>query len=358
MRWIAGLQDICTNSKYDLVVCGNVRPTFAAMLKEKHPGLPLVYATDTPIFPTTAMGPPSQASRLQTSPSLYYRAKWHKHAWDEFSQFGEIFNHTRRDVFDLPPVTMASYVKDTFHRFDTLPVLNMFSERLIARPKDWPANHVVTGPCIVGPDTNYTPDPRITDWLKAGPPPVFFGYGMVSASSMPKKARVDHFASFRHSIMNASEELDIRARGVIFTRGFEDVGGAHTGFGLHQQLLYVPHLPEWWLLPKCQGAVVDGNSTTLQHVLRCGLPTLVLPPGPQAPSHQLWGVAAEAQGVAQVKQRYQMTTLVIGGIVQSMYTDSRKKWVDKAKKLATQLQEEEDGAVKAATTALKLVNLS
>ncbi|MCX4673405.1 hypothetical protein OG453_43375 [Streptomyces sp. NBC_01381] len=56
-------------------------------------------------------------------------------------------------------------------------VLHGFSPRIVPRPTDWPQGHEVCGYWWPQPPPGWEPDQRLLDFLDAGPPPVFAGFG-------------------------------------------------------------------------------------------------------------------------------------------------------------------------------------
>nr|WP_254896644.1 glycosyltransferase [Amycolatopsis sp. Hca4] len=69
------------------------------------------------------------------------------------------------------------------------PVLCGFSGAVVPRPPDWPARVHVTGYWFLdtaSPD----PDPRLRDFLAAGPPPVYVGFGSMQPADAERTAAV------------------------------------------------------------------------------------------------------------------------------------------------------------------------
>jgi len=56
-------------------------------------------------------------------------------------------------------------------------VLFGYSKYLVPKPYDWPANYQVTGFWQLKEGQNYQPPEALTDFLAAGPPPLYLGFG-------------------------------------------------------------------------------------------------------------------------------------------------------------------------------------
>jgi UDP:flavonoid glycosyltransferase YjiC (YdhE family) len=134
------------------------------------------------------------------------------------------------------------------------PVLCGFSDAVVPRPPDWPARVHVTGYWFLDPGP-WRPDPRLRDFLAAGPPPVYVGFG----SMRPADAEAT-FAIVRTALRRA------RLRGLLATSG----PGS-------DDLLTVGDVPHAWLFPRTAAVVHHGGAGTTAAALRAGVPSLVCP---------------------------------------------------------------------------------
>ncbi|KDN17367.1 glycosyltransferase [Amycolatopsis rifamycinica] len=132
-------------------------------------------------------------------------------------------------------------------------VLCGFSDAVVPRPPDWPGRVHVTGYWFLGTAVA-RPDPRLRDFLAAGPPPVYVGFG----SMRPADAEAT-FAVVRTALRRAG------LRGVL-------------GAGLDaDDLLVVGDVPHEWLFPRTAAVVHHGGAGTTAAGLRAGVPALVCP---------------------------------------------------------------------------------
>ncbi|GHG07337.1 glycosyl transferase [Amycolatopsis bullii] len=133
------------------------------------------------------------------------------------------------------------------------PVLCGFSDAVVPRPPDWPARVHVTGYWFL--DTaNPRPDSRLRDFLAAGPPPVYVGFGSMQPD-------------------NAERTFDV-VRKALRRTGLRGVLGAGVD---DDDLLVAGDVPHEWLFPRTAAVVHHGGAGTTAAGLRAGVPTLVCP---------------------------------------------------------------------------------
>jgi len=53
------------------------------------------------------------------------------------------------------------------------------SPTLIAKPQDWGSHINITGFSFLSKSSTYTPPDDLAEFLKAGPPPVYIGFGSI-----------------------------------------------------------------------------------------------------------------------------------------------------------------------------------
>lgn len=134
-------------------------------------------------------------------------------------------------------------------------VLCGFSEAVVPRPADWPARVHVTGYWFLDPPAGWRPDPRLRDFLAAGPPPVYVGFG----SMRPAEAE-QTFDVVRTALRRAG------LRGLLGTDAEPS-----------DDILPVHDVPHAWLFPRTAAVVHHGGAGTTAAALRAGVPSLVCP---------------------------------------------------------------------------------
>ncbi|MCB5182580.1 glycosyltransferase [Streptomyces antimicrobicus] len=157
-------------------------------------------------------------------------------------------------------------------------VVHGFSPRVVPRPADWPAGHRAEGywwPAGPGPD--WRPDPRLADFLDAGPPPVFLGFGSFVTTDAERLSR-----------------LLARACRLARVRGVIQAGWS----GLHAEgpdLLTVAEVPHSWLFPRTAAVVHHAGAGTTAAGLRAGVPAV---PVPVQLDQHFWAARLTALGAA------------------------------------------------------------
>lgn len=156
----------------------------------------------------------------------------------------------RTGTLDLPAAGARGPRRDS-------PVLCGFSDAVVPRPPDWPARVHVTGYWFLDPPAGWRPDPRLRDFLAAGPPPVYVGFG----SMRPAEAE-QTFAEVRTALRRAG------LRGLL---------GTDAPVEPADDLRPVHEVPHAWLFPRTAAVVHHGGAGTTAAALRAGVPSLVCP---------------------------------------------------------------------------------
>ncbi len=156
------------------------------------------------------------------------------------------------------------------------PVRYAYSPTVVPRPADWPAAAQVAGYLWPARAEGWSPDPRLTDFLQAGPPPVFIGFGSVVTDA----GRLSRIA------VDA-----LRAAGV---RGVVQAGWS----GLRacgDDVLTVGEVPHDWLFPRMSALVHAAGAGTTAAGLRAGVPAV---PVPVQLDQTFWAARLTALGVS------------------------------------------------------------
>jgi len=181
--------------------------------------------------------------------------------------FRKATNEARARVCGLPP-RKSLWVGH--------PMLYGVSPALVPRPADWPSNALICGQWLA-PAKQYTPPDALSEFLAAGEPPVYIGFGSMGGFD-PKQllqAMVDGLAGRR----------------VLFYPGWSGVRASD----LPANVFVVGDTPHDWLLPRTSVAVHHGGSGTTHSAARAGVPSVVVPfAGDQA----FWAERLHRAGVA------------------------------------------------------------
>ena len=242
----------------DLLIAG-IGGLFVAFALAEKLGLPLVQAHYIPFTPTRAfpsfvipkrphwMGGP--VNRL--SYTLAQQMMW--------QAYRPADNIARKEVLDLPAApTMGPFDSDLANRY---PVLYGYSPSVIPRPSDWDSRIHVTGYWFLDPSADWTPPADLVEFLQAGAPPVYVGFGSVSSRNPEQTASL---------VLGA---LDSAGQRAVVLSGW----GGMRATGLPQSVQMIDSVPFSWLFPRVAAVVHHGGAGTTSEGLRAGVPSIVVP---------------------------------------------------------------------------------
>jgi len=173
--------------------------------------------------------------------------------------------------------TRRASLADFMRAWNASPTLLAVSPIILPPPRDWPAHVQLTGYWRM-PASNYEPPPALSHFLKAGPPPVYIGFGSMSSGSPHDTTRL---------LLEALERSGQRA---IIQRGWANLGSDE----LPDSVLMVDNLPHDWLFPRMSAIIHHGGAGTTAEALHAGVPSCAIPHvGDQA----YWGRRVQALGV-------------------------------------------------------------
>jgi UDP:flavonoid glycosyltransferase YjiC (YdhE family) len=143
------------------------------------------------------------------------------------------------------------------------PLIDNRSPALIPKPKDW-ADHIsISGFYFLPLASAYTPDKALMDFLEAGPPPVYIGFGSIV---------VDDPDAMTRMIFEAVELAGVRA---LVSQGWGGLG-AHE-LGKPDSIFMLGNIPHDWLFKHVAAVVHHGGAGTTAAGVLAGKPTVVVP---------------------------------------------------------------------------------
>jgi UDP:flavonoid glycosyltransferase YjiC (YdhE family) len=140
------------------------------------------------------------------------------------------------------------------------PTFHGFSPAVVPRPSDWRPQLEVVGYWWPRRPTGWTPPPELVDFLAAGPPPVFIGFGSMAPGQ--------------------GERLSGPVRSAVHRAGVRAVvqaGSAGLTVGPHPGLLGIGEVPHDWLFPQMAAVVHHAGAGTTAAGLRAGVPAVPVP---------------------------------------------------------------------------------
>jgi UDP:flavonoid glycosyltransferase YjiC (YdhE family) len=188
----------------------------------------------------------------------YNRLTYHLAEQVGWQVFRPTINRWRRQVLGLPAASLLGYFRQLGTR--RCPTLNGFSARVVPRPADWGEHVHVTGYWFPE-DEHWQPPDDLLAFIRAGPPPVFVGFG-----SMP----VRNPAHTTQVILEALRRTGQRA---ILHAGWAGMGE----LALPDYAFRISYAPYGWLFPRMAMVIHHGASGTTAFGLRAGVPSLAVP---------------------------------------------------------------------------------
>jgi sterol 3beta-glucosyltransferase len=159
-----------------------------------------------------------------------------------------------RSTLGLPVQSRRHY---QHRRAATWPILYGFSRHVLPRPRDWRDGLDVTGYWWATDGRTWQPPRELTDFLQAGPPPVFVGLGSTAT------ARGQHLS---HLFTSALRRAGVRG---IIQSGWAGLGSESP------ELFNVDYdLPHAWLFPQTAAIVHHCGAGTVAAALRAGVPSI------------------------------------------------------------------------------------
>lgn len=231
--------------------------------------------------------------------------------------FRDITNLWRAEQLGLPPepVWGARRLLD----WPDVPVLSGFSEVVLPKPRDWPANHHVTGYWFTSSPAS-EPDQAVVDFLEDGPQPVYVGFGSM-ADPEP-----DRLADVLQQALRKS-----RLRAIVAT------GWAKLPIETSDRALVVESVSHEWLFPRVAAAVHHGGSGTTGAALRGGVPSVIIPYFFDQP---LWAQRVARLGAgAQPLPRRKLTAERLAEALDDVVNDPSK--LDRARALSQRIRSED-----------------
>ena len=203
------------------------------------------------------------------------------------------------------------------------PALLAYSEALFPTPYDWPEWLQTVGFFTPTPDLRAQIGvsgipPQLEDWLAAGPPPVFLGFG-----SMPV---LDERAMLR-TIREALAALGVRG---ILAAGWSELDAAGD-----DTLYVVDDVDHVSLLPRCAAAVHHGGAGTIAASVGAGLPTVVCSVWWDQP---FWGARCRKLGIGDT---FPFAKLDSRRLVNALRTVLRPTVARRAEQIARRMGEED-----------------
>lgn len=209
--------------------------------------------------------------------------------------FKDSTNHFRTQN-GLNPTTYRQFHK----RWRSLPVLHGMSPLITPNSQEWNDQTTVSGYWFLDEGTTWQPSQALVDFIQAGEPPVYIGFGSMTSKNP-----------------QATGELLMKAIVDSGERGIINTGWA--GFNssdIPEQVFLIDGAPHDWLFPQMKAIVHHGGAGTTAAALRSGKPNMVVSHMADQP---YWGRRVHELGVgANFIRRHQLTAEGLAQAIREM----------------------------------------
>ncbi|KAI9708177.1 MAG: hypothetical protein M1820_004131 [Bogoriella megaspora] len=303
-------------------------PSFAHVHIAERLGIPLHMMFTFPYSPTQAFPHPLANIRAGNVDANY--TNFMSYPLVELMTWqglGDLVNKFRIETLGLEPVSTI-WAPGQLYRLK-VPYTYLWSPSLAPKPPDWGPEIDIGGFVFLELAQSFEPPQELTDFLNAGEPPVYIGFGSIV---------VDNPDRFTKLIFDAVKQAGVRA---LVSKGWGGIGG--DGHDVPDNILMLGNTPHDWLFPKCSAVVHHGGAGTTAIGLKCAKPTMIVPFFGDQP---FWGsmVSRAGAGAKECIPYKKLTTEKLAeGIRQCLTPEAKEKVMEMAKGM----EKEGDGATNA-----------
>jgi sterol 3beta-glucosyltransferase len=170
-----------------------------------------------------------------------------------------VVNQLRKEQLNLSPIPL--WVNQSRKWQQSSPVIYGFSPTVVPKPPEWGNNIEITGYWFLDRKGLWQPPTELADFLAAGPPPVYVGFGSMSTRK-PKETTELVLQALSHT----------RQRGLLLT-GW----GGLNQVELPENIFIIENAPHDWLFSQMAAVIHHGGAGTTAAGLRAGVPTIIVP---------------------------------------------------------------------------------
>lgn len=236
--------------------------------------------------------------------------------WEGLGDIVNKFRKTSLSLDALDGMTAPSLI----HRLK-IPVSYLWSPAVLPKPSDWGDNIDICGFSFLPSKPDYKPPEDIANFLKAGPTPIYVGFGSIVA---------DDQTTLTKTVFEAVRKSGQRA---IVSKGWGNLGV--KGVEVPDNILVIGSCPHDWLFRQVSCVIHHGGAGTTAAGLALGCPTIIIP---FFGDQQFWGeiVAQAGAGPLPIPHR-QLTVDKLSDAIKKALEPSVK---ERARELATKMEKE------------------
>lgn len=232
---------------------------------------------------------------------------------------GDIINKFREDTLNLLTLSQAA-ATTVLHRLK-IPYTYCWSPALIPKPKDWGRYISISGFYFLSLASNYQPASDLAEFLAAGPPPVYIGFGSIV---------VDDPNGMTKLIFDAVKKTGQRA---LVSKGWGGLGGDELD--KPEGAFMLGNCPHDWLFQHVSCVVHHGGAGTTAAGIALGRPTVIVPFFGDQP---FWGAMVARAGAGPSPIPYKVLTA--DNLAEAILMALKPETLDRAKELGEKIREE------------------
>ncbi len=241
----------------DMLICGFLG--IAALCVAERNRIPAVFAPSFPLYQITSAYPPV------TSPLPDTGIGWINRLLHRFEYAGgytmrPTLNRWRTESLGLPSYSWSQPFPFGTINGQPLTKLFAYSTHLLPRPDDYPPHTHVTGYWFLDHDENWNPPTGLRDFLDAGEPPIYAGFGSLIDNNPEQLVE---------TILKATRATGNR---LILLGGWADYQVKPA-----DDVFVVSEVPHDWLFPRVKAVIHHGGAGTTAAGLRAGVPSVITP---------------------------------------------------------------------------------
>lgn len=268
-------------------------PSFAHIHCAEKLGVPVHLMFTMPWSPTQAF--PHPLANVQSSNADPHLTNLISYTLVEaltWQGLGHVINRFREQNLRLDPVSLM-YAPSILNRLH-IPYTYCWSPALIPKPKDWGSNISISGFYFLSLASTFTPSIDLQEFLDAGPPPVYIGFGSIV---------VDDPDAMTAMIFEAIKKAGVRA---LVSKGWGGIGKGDMA--IPERVFMLGNTPHDWLFKRVSCVVHHGGAGTTAAGIALGKPTVVVPFFGDQP---FWGAMIARAGAGPIPIPYKKLTAEI-----------------------------------------------
>lgn len=195
------------------------------------------------------------------------------------------------------------------------------SPAVLPKPTDWGKNIDICGYTFLPSRPDYTPPDELDAFLKAGPTPIYVGFGSIVVDDQVKLTKI------------VFEAVQTSGQRAIISKGWGNFGADEMD--IPDNIFIIGNCPHDWLFRQVSCVIHHGGAGTTAAGLALGCPTIIVP---FFGDQEFWGgiVARAGAGPAPIPHKY-LTARKLSSAIDFALKESTQK---RAQEIAKAIERE------------------